>query len=174
MNKKKLRPVAKRTKVPDLPARYFDLNMEKVLDAWQVSNAIREIIANALDESILTSTPLPEIVQRGVDRWVIRDFGRGLRYKHLTQSENAEKKKHERDIIGRFGFGLKDALAVLNRCAVGVHIRSSHGDINLVQRAKMDFPDVVTLHGRFAESSDPTMRGTEVELQPINASDVQH
>ena len=36
--------------------RYFDLNMEDVLDDWEIYHAIREIIANALDEQVLTKT----------------------------------------------------------------------------------------------------------------------
>ena len=37
-------------------ARKFDLNIEKILDNWEIYHAIREIIANALDEMILTQT----------------------------------------------------------------------------------------------------------------------
>ena len=34
----------------------FDLNIEKILENWEVCHAIREIIANALDEQSLTGT----------------------------------------------------------------------------------------------------------------------
>ena len=34
----------------------FDLNIEKVLEHWTVAFAIRELIANALDEQALTGT----------------------------------------------------------------------------------------------------------------------
>ena len=34
----------------------FDLNVEKVLEHWSVAFAIRELIANALDEQALTGT----------------------------------------------------------------------------------------------------------------------
>ena len=37
--------------------RYFDLNIEQVLEHWEVYHAVREIIANALDETILTNSP---------------------------------------------------------------------------------------------------------------------
>ena len=36
--------------------REFDLNIEKVLENWDVSHAVREIIANAIDEQILTNS----------------------------------------------------------------------------------------------------------------------
>lgn len=34
----------------------FDLNIEKLLENWEVYHAVREIIANALDEQKLTGT----------------------------------------------------------------------------------------------------------------------
>jgi hypothetical protein len=174
MNTKKRQSVTKGAKkVVIQSARDFDLNIEKVLDGWDVSHAIREIIANALDESVLTSTEIPEIVQRGSRRWVIRDFGRGLRYQHLTQKENPEKRRRARDIVGRFGVGLKDALAVLDRRSIRVDICSSHDKINLVHKPKAGFPDVTTLHARVAASSEPGMRGTEVQLHPVSAADVE-
>jgi hypothetical protein len=174
MSTQNQRSVLKRAKgvgVP--PPRDFDLNIEKVLDGWEVSHAIREIIANALDESVLTSTEIPEIVQRGSDRWVIRDFGRGLRYQHFTQRQNEEKNQRPRGIVGRFGVGLKDALGVLDDRSVRVQIRSSHSTVNLVRKAKVGFPDVPTLHARFTAPSEPGMRGTEVEVEPVSALDIQ-
>lgn len=93
-------------------SRRFDLNIEKILDNWEVYHAIREIIANALDEQILTKTSEVQIFKDGSSKWHIRDYGRGLNYSHLTQNENDEKKR-SKDVIGKFGVGLKDALAVL-------------------------------------------------------------
>ncbi len=34
----------------------FDLNIDKILDNWEVEHAIREIIANAIDEQKLTGS----------------------------------------------------------------------------------------------------------------------
>jgi hypothetical protein len=42
----------------------FDLNIEKVLEHWTVPFAIRELIANALDEQALTGTAEPAIFSR--------------------------------------------------------------------------------------------------------------
>ena len=41
----------------------FDLNIEKILENWENYHAIREIIANALDEQVLTNTRDIEIRQ---------------------------------------------------------------------------------------------------------------
>ena len=39
-----------------MPTRKFDLNIERVLQNWTVAHAIRELMAEALDEAALTST----------------------------------------------------------------------------------------------------------------------
>jgi hypothetical protein len=127
------------------PERRFDLNIEKILEGWETCHAVREIIANALDEQVLTNSKDVEISKDRNSVWHIRDFGRGLKYEHLTQNENQEKLKNPSRVIGKFGVGLKDALATLNRHKIKVLIRSKHGDITLGQTAKHGFPDVVTL-----------------------------
>ena len=80
----------------------FDLNIEEVLEDWEVYHALREIISNALDEQILSKTKDMEITKDG-DRIKIRDFGRGLKYEHLTQNEDQEKLKNPGLVIGKFG-----------------------------------------------------------------------
>ena len=110
----------------------FDLNIEKVLENWTVAHAIREIIANALDEQILTGTDDIEIYRDNAGRWHIRDYGRGIKYQHLTQNENEEKQTHPH-LIGKFGVGLKDALATFDRNGIGVTIDSRHGHITIGQ-----------------------------------------
>lgn len=57
----------------------FDLNIDRMLENWDAFHAIREIIANALDEQILTGTREITISRHGDGQWCIRDFGRGLR-----------------------------------------------------------------------------------------------
>jgi hypothetical protein len=42
--------------------RNFDLNIEKILEGWQVCHAIRELIANALDEQALTGTQKSRLI----------------------------------------------------------------------------------------------------------------
>jgi len=149
----------------------FDLNIEEVLEHWPVSHAVREVLANALDEHHLTGTAEPTVTKLAEGRWEVRDFGRGLRYEHLTQKENAEKLGHPA-VIGQFGIGLKDALAVFDRRGVTVTIRSPHGDITTERLPKTGFPDVVTLHGVVGEPSDPGRVGTSVVLDGVTDHDV--
>lgn len=149
----------------------FDLNVEKILDHWGVPEAIREVIANALDEHALTGTAEPQIVKRR-DGWHVTDFGRGLRYQHLTQNENPEKRRKADLVVGKFGVGLKDALATFHRRGIEVMVRSPHGDITLQRAAKKDFADVKTLHAAITRSSAPKRRGTDFALKGLSDADM--
>lgn len=153
-------------------SRYFDLNIQRVLEHWSVSEALREVIANALDEQALTRTADVEIVESADAVWHIRDFGRGLRYEHFTQNENPEKLAQPSLVIGKFGVGLKDALATFDRHDVGVLIRSAHTEITIESVAKHGFDDVRTLHAVVSQSPDPTMPGTEFILSGLSRADV--
>lgn len=148
----------------------FDLNIEKVLEHWGVEHAIREIIANALDEKVLTGTKDIEIsYSDGVCH--IRDYGRGLRYIHFTQNENNEK-LNATNLIGKFGVGLKDALGVFYRNHIGVVIHSKYSTISLTMAEKDGF-DVKTLHAVFSSPQYPTMEGTDVILTGVEREDLQ-
>jgi len=151
--------------------RKFDLNIEKILEDWEACHAIREIIANALDERLLTQTKDIEIFQDKEKRWHIRDYGRGLLYEHLTQRENDEKLSNPH-VIGKFGIGLKDALATFDRKGVSVRIQSKYGDITLGKSEKFDFEDVITLHAYVTEPSEPDFIGTEFILTGVTKKDI--
>jgi len=153
--------------------RLFDLNIEKVLEDWEVYHAIREVIANALDENLLTKTKEIEIFKDGQSKWHIRDFGRGLRYEHLTQNECEEKLAHPNLVIGKFGVGLKDALATFDRHKVKVLIKSKHGDITVVKSEKHGFEDITTLHASISPPSDMNFQGTEFILEWCTDDDVE-
>ena len=149
----------------------FDLNVEKILDHWDVPEAIREVIANALDEAALTSTVEPEIVKRR-DGWHVIDSGRGLRYQHLTQNENPEKRRQPDLVVGKFGVGLKDALATFHRRGIEVMIRSPQSDITLQRAAKSNFADVKTLHAAVSKPSEPKRKGTDFVLRGLKDADM--
>lgn len=153
--------------------RLFDLNIEKILEAWGTTHAVRELISNALDEQVLSKTRDVEIRKMGGDTWIIRDFGRGLRYEHFTQNENPEKLKHVGRVIGKFGVGLKDALATLDRNHIQVEIESAHGIITLAQQGKHGFGDVVTLHAAVAPARDRKFIGTKIRLKGLPDQDME-
>lgn len=151
--------------------RFFDLNIQRVLEHWTVSEALREIIANALDEQALTATAEPEIFEHS-GRWHVRDYGRGLSYDHFTQNENAEKLANPALVIGKFGVGLKDAMATFDRHDVTVQIRSRHSCITFDSVAKHGFDDVLTLHAVVDAPDDSTMQGTEFVFSGLTRKDV--
>lgn len=151
--------------------RKFDLNIEKILEDWETYHAIREIIANALDEQMITQTKAIEIFKDTKNNWHIRDFGRGLRYEHLTQNESEEKAKHT-NLIGKFGVGLKDALATFYRNKIKVLIKSKYGDITLGEASKAGFEDIKTLHAYISTPSNQYFIGTEFILSNCSDNDI--
>lgn len=156
----------------DANPRKFDLNIEKILEGWEVRHALREVIANALDEQALTDTRDVTIAKDSRGAWHIRDYGRGLKYEHLTQNENKEKLRNTNKVVGKFGVGLKDALATLDRRGVGVTIRSKHGDVSLEVIPKHGFSDVETLHAVISKASDANLAGTDFCFDKAADSDI--
>jgi len=146
--------------------QFFDLNVQKVLDHWTVAHAVREILANALDEHLLGHCGPPEVFRAEDGTWHVRDHGRGLRHEHFTQNESEEKLRSD-VVIGRFGVGLKDALAVLDGNGVPVVIHTGSADITTANHPKAGFADTVTLHAVFGPPSEPGMAGTEVVLAGV-------
>lgn len=149
----------------------FDLNIETVLENWNVSHALREIIANALDEQVMTNSKEIELYFDAENKFHIRDYGRGINYIHFTQNENEEKLKHTK-LIGRFGVGLKDALATFDRNNNKVNIISKYGTISMGKAAKYGFNDLKTLHVYFNEATDINFVGTEFIIENCTEKDV--
>jgi len=150
--------------------KQFDLNIEKILESWETYHAIREIIANALDEQFLTGTKDVEVFKTG-NNWHIRDYGRGLKYTNLTQNENQEKLMNP-NVIGKFGIGLKDALATFNRNGINVLAKSRYGDITLSKISKDGFADIITLHASISEPTEPNLVGTEFIIESVTDEDI--
>jgi hypothetical protein len=150
----------------------FDLNIDKILENWETAHAIREVIANAIDEATITGTAEPTITKDDEGWWHIRDFGRGFRHEHLLQKENPEKLTNPH-VIGKFGIGLKDALATFERKGVMVWLRSRYEDITLARTTKHSFEDLVTLHAAVVPPSFPDLEGTECCLFGVTDSDIR-
>lgn len=149
----------------------FDLNIEKILESWDIHHAIRELLANAIDEQTITNSK-PIDVFKEADKWIIRDYGRGLKYSSLTQNENEEKLKNPH-VIGKFGIGLKDALATLDRHNVQVVILSQHNEIKIAKSPKEGFDEIVTLHALIEEDVQRDFIGTRIELDGVSDEDVE-
>src|SRR3954466_4753660 len=88
-----------------------------------------------------------------------------------SRRTRAEKRRHP-EVLGQFGMGLKDALAVFDRRGVQVAIRSPHGDISTTRRGKDQFADVVTLHAIVRRPAEPERIGTDIALTGVEDADV--
>lgn len=75
-------------------------------------------------------------------------------------------------MIGKFGVGLKDALAVFHRKGIGVEINSRYGHISLTMAQKSGF-DVQTLHAVFSNPIDETFVGTEFIIDGISDTAIE-
>lgn len=152
--------------------RTFDLNIETVLENWTVADAIREIIANAEDETTITNAKPVEIYKDNEGKWHIKDYGRGLKYVHFTQNEN-EEKLARKDLIGKFGVGLKDALATFHRHNVGVTINTKDSTIKTIMTSKHGFSDVETLHAEIMNIENSDVEGTDFILENCSDEDMK-
>ncbi|MGL4938516.1 ATP-binding protein [Shewanella sp.] len=150
----------------------FDLNIDRMLENWESYHAIREIIANALDEQILTNTQEITISRDENGQWRIRDFGRGIRHEHFTMNESQEKLDHQ-GLIGKFGVGLKDALATFDRLGIETTIRSKFCNVTFDRTEKHDFSDVITLHACISEPTEPEFVGTEFILKNCTDKEIE-
>ncbi len=76
------------------------------------------------------------------------------------------------NLIGKFGIGLKDALATFDRNNVNVLIKSRFGDITIDKSEKHGFEDILTLHAVISPPSAPKLIGTDVILRNISQEDI--
>jgi len=76
-------------------------------------------------------------------------------------------------VIGKFGVGLKDALATFDRHKIDVLIKSKYGDIKLGRFPKSGFEDIVTLHALISEPSEKNFVGTEFILEGVKDEDIK-
>lgn len=149
----------------------FDLNIEKILTNWEIHHAVREIISNALDEQLITGTKDIKIFKQE-NIWYIRDYGTGLNTGHLTQKED-ETKRLNPSVIGKFGIGLKDAFATLERNNIIVRVNSRFTSITLGKFKKNDFDSIETLHAIIEEPLDNQFVGTEFSLEGLSDLEMQ-
>jgi hypothetical protein len=75
-------------------------------------------------------------------------------------------------VIGKFGVGLKDALATLDRRGINVLIRSKFGDITPGLLPKHGFSDVKTPHAIFHPPEDSSLAGTDVLLHVVSDGNI--
>lgn len=152
--------------------KMFDLNIEEILADWEPYHAVREVIANALDENILSRSMKIDIFKDSEKKWHIRDYGRGINRSHLTQKENQEKTR-SKNLIGKFGIGLKDAIATFNRHNISVRIISKYETIEIAMKEKSGFEDIKTLHAILSDPIDLNFIGTDFILEGVDDTEIE-
>lgn len=89
------------------------------LSYWDVGKALRELIANALDEKQQVGANVAVGFDDSKGVGYIRDTGRGISQDAFIQQETKTG-----DTIGNFGVGMKDAMTVLDRKGIDVSLYS--------------------------------------------------
>ncbi len=157
-------------------AHDFDLNIKRILTTWEVPHACRELVANALDEHVLCNLdPKAVVIDLKEDRLLIKDQGRGITKFHFVQDESVEKVEHFKNsqIIGHFGVGMKDAVAVLVRQERTLEIKCKHGRYTFEYKNKHGHDDVITLHVIIHDDVPSDFHGTEVTVRPISKKELK-
>jgi len=136
----------------------IDLNIgENYLNDWDVYYAIREIIANALDEQ--QNENIEITYKNEEDECIIRDFGSGLKIENFIMMGSS--KISNGNVIGKFGVGLKDALGVLNNNGIQVKIRTAKNLFEFYMKEKSKITNAQTLHVYVYPNNDKAFKGTE-------------
>ena len=133
-------------KMPSTYPKYFDLNIGKVLEHLEPEDSLKEIISNGIDEHILTECKRDiKIYKNDNNKWCIRDYGRGIKSSNFKFDINNEKQDNH-NIIGMYGYGLKDAIGNLFHKDIKFKIYTKNYIFTPIMRPKEDFPDEETLH----------------------------
>lgn len=152
--------------------QYLDLNCKTILENWTISDAIRELISNAYDESVLSNTIDPKIFYDPSSKQIsIIDYGRGINSYSFIQNENNEKKLNKK-IIGKFGVGLKDAIAVLFKFNKNITIQSVCGTFSPVMKNKNNINDIQTIHIEYNDENKIS-HGTTIIIKDIDYRDFE-
>lgn len=139
----------------------IDLNIgENYLNDWEVYYALREIIANALDEQ---NDGQIEVIEKSEDEYIIRDFGSGLKIENFIMMGSNKATKN--NVIGKFGVGLKDALGVLINNDIEVEIMTAKSTFELNMKEKSQTTKIKTLHVYIYENIKNDFKGTEFSLK---------
>ncbi|MDM8527753.1 ATP-binding protein [Anaerolineales bacterium HSG24] len=150
----------------------LSFTLESMPEDWQICHALRELIANALDEQVLSGTRSIKLYKDKTGNWHIRDFGRGLQAEHLSQTTSAEKQLRLADTMGRRGQNLKIALLTLQRHKVETFIYSPFGVYRFNHGRTMSENNPTNrLHLIHDDRSQP-LKGTDVVLQGITQADL--
>ena len=142
----------------------LDLNIgRRCLDNWHSHHAVRELIANAIDEHTFSKIKKPIEIKSNQRTFEIIDFGRGLRQDHFIVQTNNTKMSNT-NYIGQFGIGLKDSLGVLCRDNISVTIFTKEYKFKPEYKNKLE-TNRDTLHINVTKNTEKNINyGTKIVL----------
>ena len=147
----------------------LDLNIKDIDNNWTINDAIRELVANAIDEHILTNitNDIKITYNSQTKTLIISDEGRGIKNLHFIENANKEKLNHS-NVFGKYGVNLKNAIAVLVNNHVNVTIKSDFGIYTpLITNKQGVTEQIPTIHIQ-RENNFNEQKGTIISLSPIN------
>ncbi|MBQ8974321.1 MAG: hypothetical protein IJ072_01205 [Oscillospiraceae bacterium] len=151
----------------------FDLNIGQGMANLPLHHAVKELIANALEEQRISGGKDPEIYCDGDGNWHIHDFGRGMKSTHLSFNENDEKLPFAYS-KGQYGVGLKNAISAFDRYGVTMTIDSKYCHISFERTDKHGFEGVTTILALIEDPRDENFTGTDITLKGVTEKDVEN
>lgn len=153
----------------------IDLNIgTQCLENWENHHAIRELIANALDEHIISKITQPISINHSRNKCEIIDYGAGITKSSFIIQSNSNKLSNEK-LIGQFGFGMKDAIAVLCKNDIDIKIYTKDFIFTPSYTQRANTSDI-TLHITFIANNnydDDEEYGTKIVLNNIKKTDIE-
>jgi len=156
-----------------MPRNTIDLNIgTQYLDNWTTSSAVRELIANAIDEHTLKKISTPIEIKQGNNKCEIIDCGSGITKSSFVEQTNSNKSTNIK-CIGLFGCGLKYSMAVLCKNDIEVIIKTKEYIFIPYYTQKANTSEI-TLHIKFernnihSESESESESNSESELEENN------
>ena len=153
--------------------KYFDINIANVLEHLEIEDSLKEVISNALDEHILSESKRDiRIYKNDNNNWCIRDHGRGIKPSNFKFDINNDKQDNH-DIIGMYGYGLKDAIGNLFHREIKFKIYTRSYIFTPIMRPKEDFPDQETIHMEIIKNTTYEIKkGTEFVFDNLTLENI--
>lgn len=149
--------------------KYFDLNLGvNSKNHLTIVDALKELLANAKDEHVLNNIQ-EEIIQNYDTKnkiYKIENKGPGIVLDDFKCGKNP-KKQNNNDIIGQFGYGLKDAIAILFKNDCNIEIKTKTLIMKPVSKCKFG-TNVKTIHIEYKEHKLNYDFGTQINISNID------
>jgi len=157
-----------------METNFFDTNYHpSILDNWGVHHALRELVINAQDANIENDKSFDSIEFNyfSNNKIVIKDNGNGLLPDNFIVKKNKNRVNKEK-LVGEFGFGLKDAIAVLIRENCKILITSRNLTFKPIM-LKVDGKKEETINIEWSKNNN-FYDGTKIEIDNVTINDYEN